>query len=250
MWPVHRMTSVQLWSYELKPFHQQCKPMEQESDSWKLHPYAKIWPELIYWSSLWLHPLWPMAMALEPVALSFLPRSSYNILPTLANHNHVIQCLEPMSRQKEGSKMYFLSIKYLKKGSKFYIFLQHLAKGRSTFYILHGLIHRVHPLTSVLVQTIARRMYGAKPSSRPLLAYWCSSQWNWKPGIIIFIQVNEFQKMPSVKWRPLVLGLHVLTHWGRDKMAAISQTTFSNAFSWMKMSKFRLKFHWILFLRV
>ena len=26
----------------------------------------------------------------------------------------------------------------------------------------------------------------------------------------------------------------LLTHWGRDKMAAISQTTFSSAFSWMK----------------
>ena len=26
-----------------------------------------------------------------------------------------------------------------------------------------------------------------------------------------------------------------LTHWGRDNMAAISQTTLSNAFSWMKM---------------
>ena len=41
-----------------------------------------------------------------------------------------------------------------------------------------------------------------------------------------------------------------LTHWGRDKMAAISQTTFSNAFSWMKMFKFRLRFHWSLFPRV
>ena len=30
-----------------------------------------------------------------------------------------------------------------------------------------------------------------------------------------------------------------LTHWGRDKMAAVSQTTFSNAFSWMKMYEFR-----------
>ena len=35
-----------------------------------------------------------------------------------------------------------------------------------------------------------------------------------------------------------------LTHWGRDKMAAIS-----HAFSWMKMFEFRLKFHWSLFLR-
>ena len=41
-----------------------------------------------------------------------------------------------------------------------------------------------------------------------------------------------------------------LTHWGRGKMAAIFQTAFSNAFSWMKMFEFRLKFHWSLFLRV
>ena len=41
-----------------------------------------------------------------------------------------------------------------------------------------------------------------------------------------------------------------LTHWGRDKMASVSQTTFSNAFSWMKIFEFRLKFHWSLFLRV
>ena len=40
-----------------------------------------------------------------------------------------------------------------------------------------------------------------------------------------------------------------LTHWGRDKMAIILMTTFSNAFSWMKMYEFRLRFHWNLFLR-
>ena len=42
----------------------------------------------------------------------------------------------------------------------------------------------------------------------------------------------------------------MLTHWGRDKMDAILQTTFSNAFYWMRMFKYRLKFHWSLFLRV
>ena len=41
-----------------------------------------------------------------------------------------------------------------------------------------------------------------------------------------------------------------LTHWGRDKMAAISHTTFSSAFSWMKMCEFRVNFLWSLFLRV
>ena len=40
----------------------------------------------------------------------------------------------------------------------------------------------------------------------------------------------------------------LLTHWGRDKMAAISQTTFSSAFSWMKIYEFHLRFHWMLFL--
>ena len=41
-----------------------------------------------------------------------------------------------------------------------------------------------------------------------------------------------------------------VAHWGRDKMAALFQTTFSNAFWWMKIYEFRLRFHWSLFLRV
>ena len=44
-------------------------------------------------------------------------------------------------------------------------------------------------------------------------------------------------------------GNGFLTHWGRDKMATIFQTTLSNAFSWMKMYEFRLRFHRSLFLR-
>ena len=52
--------------------------------------------------------------------------------------------------------------------------------------------------------------------------------------------VNDLE--PSGNWQGL-------THWGWDKMAAISQMTFSNAFSLMKMYEFRLRFHWSLFLR-
>ena len=48
----------------------------------------------------------------------------------------------------------------------------------------------------------------------------------------------------------LRVGFSQLPHWGRDKMAIIFQTTFSNAFSWMKMNQFRLRFHWNLFPRV
>ena len=41
-----------------------------------------------------------------------------------------------------------------------------------------------------------------------------------------------------------------LTYWGRDKMVDISQMTLSNAFSWMKIFKCRLKCQWNSFLRV
>ena len=49
---------------------------------------------------------------------------------------------------------------------------------------------------------------------------------------------------------PRWLSLAYLTHWGRDEMNNISQTTFSNVFSSMKMFEFWLKFHWSLFPRV
>ena len=42
----------------------------------------------------------------------------------------------------------------------------------------------------------------------------------------------------------------LLTHFPLHKMAAISQTTFSHAFSWIKSFVFWFKFHWSLFLRV
>ena len=50
--------------------------------------------------------------------------------------------------------------------------------------------------------------------------------------------------------RSSILLTLFLTHWGRDKMAAVSQRTLSSAFSWMKMLEFWLRFHWSLFLRV
>ena len=39
-----------------------------------------------------------------------------------------------------------------------------------------------------------------------------------------------------------------LTHLSLDKIAAISQTIFTGAFSWMKSFAFWLKFHWSLFI--
>ena len=67
----------------------------------------------------------------------------------------------------------------------------------------------------------------------------CNYHWHY-----IMLEESE------VKWTPDSLinicthWKYHLTHWGRDKMADISQTTFPSVFSSMKMFEFRLKFHW------
>ena len=62
--------------------------------------------------------------------------------------------------------------------------------------------------------------------------------------ILIEIQTFFFKKMNlkiSAKWHLFHLHFNMLTHWGRDKMAAISQTTHSNTFSWMKLLRISIE---------
>ena len=54
------------------------------------------------------------------------------------------------------------------------------------------------------------------------------------PAAVVMRCVNAGNIIPA--------HLNCLTHWGRDKMDDIFQTTFSNAFSWMKIYEFRLSF--------
>ena len=65
----------------------------------------------------------------------------------------------------------------------------------------------------------------------------------WSHGHFAHVAIPPFQYFTTC-------NKQFLTHWGRDKMATIFQTTFSNAFSWKKMHVFRLGFHWSLFLGV
>ena len=80
---------------------------------------------------------------------------------------------------------------------------------------------------------------GIKPLPDPC---WPSSKW---PYVITRPQWVNCKAGPAA-----ALAITSLTHWGRDKMAATSQTTFSSAFPWMKMFEFWLKFHRNLFIRV
>ena len=76
-------------------------------------------------------------------------------------------------------------------------------------------------------------------ASSPML-----TQWNHQELISILFNVHAL----NINYKNIVENY--LTHWGRDKMDAISQTTISNRFSWVKIYEFRLKFHWSLFVRI
>ena len=68
-------------------------------------------------------------------------------------------------------------------------------------------------------------------------------------GILVISSPRDIQTNPTMKMCSNALS-YTLTHWGRDKMNAISQTTYSNAFSSRKIFELRLNFHLILFPRV
>ena len=62
------------------------------------------------------------------------------------------------------------------------------------------------------------------------------------------MQFKSLTEKFDFKWRHI--WSNSLKHWGRAKMADIFQTTFLKALYWMKMYKFRLRFHGSLFLGV
>ena len=75
-------------------------------------------------------------------------------------------------------------------------------------------------------------------SPHTLLGMWllihAESPWNW-----LFLPKYSCLTTTCVK-----------THWGRDKMDAVSQSKFSRAFSSMKIVVFWLNFHWNMFPRI
>ena len=85
-------------------------------------------------------------------------------------------------------------------------------------------------------------------------ATWLCNRYQCITFVFVYVHVNRqtywITHMVSQILVNNCSGHDSLTHWGQDKMAAIFQTTFSNEFSWMKMFKFRLRFHWSLFPRV
>ena len=83
-----------------------------------------------------------------------------------------------------------------------------------------------------------------------LLSQWqCVNRFRWS---VLVVMVETFREKNNTGLTTCSSSQHkdILTHWDWDKMAAIIQTTISNAFSWVKILEFRLKFHRSLFPRV
>ena len=70
--------------------------------------------------------------------------------------------------------------------------------------------------------------------------------------INILVSDNKCSNLDNIFGASITQWFHKpesdILHWVRDKTAAISQIIFLNAFPWMKMHEFRLRFHWSLFL--
>ena len=64
------------------------------------------------------------------------------------------------------------------------------------------------------------------------------------------VMAEPIPRMISALYTKFCVFDRILTHLPLDKMAAILQKTFSDAFSWRKSFLFWLKFHWTLFLWV
>ena len=96
---------------------------------------------------------------------------------------------------------------------------------------------------STLVQVMA---WCHQSTSHYLDQYWPRSLLPYSFTMLFQLQHMQPQT-PSVQSAATIIYKSPLTHLPLDKMAAISQTIFSNAFSWIKNLVFWLKFHWRLF---
>ena len=97
-------------------------------------------------------------------------------------------------------------------------------------YTIYATRHKFRSLENFLIHNVR---FGFSSVFALYTKHYCDAAWppNEVPiigsfDVLFVINLNKF-----------------LTHWGRCKMASISQTTFSNAFSWMKIYEFRLRFY-------
>ena len=86
-------------------------------------------------------------------------------------------------------------------------------------------------------------MFGLYSVTGMIRSYWLCFHWfDCQQAVSLISHQVCTETFSSMVSPVVVIAIYMLTHWGWDEMDDISQTTFSNAFSWTKMYKFRLRF--------
>ena len=131
-----------------------------------------------------------------------------------------------------------------------------LCQEVSRHKVYDAILH--HKTWTMLVYVVTSLLFGVEPLPELIMTY-CqlykqaqtSLKWDSKYIVEEIANENVFWKMVGVVFMPRhILKTNVsnnLTQWGRDKMVAISQTTFLIQFSWVQMFKYLSKFHSKLF---
>ena len=137
---------------------------------------------------------------------------------------------------------------------------------RNATSILERIYHITVGLHCIYILTNPQMRWKINKKNHP----WCIAMYpqtyhsaHWWPSVVMMPTLSHWWQQRLLLWSTnqthqrwhhinsyISVAARNLTHWGRDQIDAISQTTFSNAFSWMKMYEFRLRFHWSLFPRV
>ena len=131
--------------------------------------------------------------------------------------------------------------------------------GISNHRLLDGLPNRLFRRRSKKTSKLCAN--GLCEGNSPVTGAFPSQRAGNAENVFIWLR-HQFLRYWRVRHlRAMVTLYEALLHWhyadqmvvnslGPRQMAAISQTTPSNTFSWMRMLEFRLKFHWSLFLMV
>ena len=158
------------------------------------------------------------------------------------------------------SVIWYFGYKFARTGMRSWMFpLDRWTRGLSLMYDTWILISLKSCGCIVCQQILFPRCWPNTSNNWPWTMVHCTGT----PILDMYIWVEIFflHKPDGISFAKLLFALldeqswwcqefYLLTHWGRDEIDAISQTTLSNAFSWMKMLEFWFNFHWSLFLRV
>ena len=114
-------------------------------------------------------------------------------------------------------------------------FVSNTKRIQPELYIFHsGKEYYISLLSNFVIKSWPDKFKNVRQGRTSLHTFSCQ----WLFDILILATICGKKNERNLSWTTYVIEQVLLTHWGRDKMVDFSQTTFLNAFSWMKMFEF------------